>query len=93
MAQKTLIGGTAYSISGGRTMVNGTIYNIKEGKAKINGASRKISFAPEYYALLYTTGDMCFKTWDTNPDINKTISNIFRVYPNKDYHISYQGYQ
>jgi hypothetical protein len=29
MGQRTLIGGTAYTIVGGKTMANSTVYNIK----------------------------------------------------------------
>lgn len=37
MAHKTLIGGTAYEIAGGKTLVNGTVYTIESGKTLING--------------------------------------------------------
>ena len=47
MAHKTLIGGTAYEISGGKTLVNGTAYTIKKGKTLINGTAYGINFDPE----------------------------------------------
>lgn len=37
MAHKTLIGGTAYEIKGGRDLVGGTGYGIKSGKTLIGG--------------------------------------------------------
>ena len=44
MAHKTLIGGTAYGIKGGKTLVGGTSYSIKNGKVLINGAAYNIPF-------------------------------------------------
>lgn len=42
MAHKTLIGGTAYEISGGRTLVGGTGYSIEKGKTLVAGTVREI---------------------------------------------------
>lgn len=44
MAHKTLIGGTAYEISGGKTLVGGTAYEIKNGKTLVGGTAYEISF-------------------------------------------------
>lgn len=44
MTHKTLIGGTAYEIKGGRTLVGGTGYNIKSGKTLVGGTAYDISF-------------------------------------------------
>lgn len=44
MAHKTLIGGTAYEISGGRTLVGGTAYSISGGRTLVNGTGYDISF-------------------------------------------------
>lgn len=44
MAHKTLIGGTAYEISGGKTLVNGTAYSIKNGKTLVGGTAYEIAF-------------------------------------------------
>lgn len=46
MAHKTLIGGTAYEVSGGKTRIGGTAYSIKNGKTLVNGTSYDISFIP-----------------------------------------------
>ena len=43
MASKTLIGGTAYEISGGKTIVNGTAYRITNGKTIVGGTVYDIS--------------------------------------------------
>ena len=44
MAHKTLIGGTAYEITGGNTIVNGTAYSIKNGKTLVNGTAYEVEF-------------------------------------------------
>jgi hypothetical protein len=56
MAHKTLIGGTAYEISGGKTLVNGTAYSIKNGKTLVGGTAYEVAFSKplEEYAI----GDM-----------------------------------
>lgn len=43
---KTLIGGTAYSITGGRVLIGGTAYSIDKGKTMVNGTIYEIAFAP-----------------------------------------------
>lgn len=44
MAHKTLIGGTAYEISGGKTLVNGTAYSIDKGKTLVDGTAYEVGF-------------------------------------------------
>jgi len=44
MAHGTLIGGTAYKVSGGRTLVNGTGYKISKGRTLVGGTGYDISF-------------------------------------------------
>ena len=44
MAHKTLIDGTAYTVSGGRTLADGTSYNVKNGKVLVDGTEYDISF-------------------------------------------------
>lgn len=44
MAHKTLIGGTAYDVKGGRDLIGGTGYAKKNGKALINGTAYSIKF-------------------------------------------------
>lgn len=45
MAHKTLIGGTAYEIGGGKTLVGGTAYSIDKGKTLIGGTAYEVGFA------------------------------------------------
>lgn len=58
MAHKTLIGGTAYEISGGKTRVGGTNYSISGGKTRIGGTNYSISFGPSINPVLNNN------TWD-----------------------------
>lgn len=45
MAHKTLIGGTAYEIKGGRDLIGGTGYSKKNGKLLIDGTTYDIPFS------------------------------------------------
>lgn len=56
MAHKTLIGGTAYEVSGGKCNVNGTAYSIKSGKTKIGGTGYDINFSNEILASELSVG-------------------------------------
>ena len=57
MAHKTLIDGTAYSISGGKALVDGTAYKIKSGKTLVGGTAYSIEFGGGDMATI-TFGDM-----------------------------------
>ena len=48
MEHKTLISGTAYSVTGGRELIGGTGYSIKKGRTLIGGTGDDITFAPPY---------------------------------------------
>lgn len=54
MAHKTLVGGTAYEISGGKTLVGGTAYSIKNGKTLVGGTAYEIGFRPEMATITIT---------------------------------------
>ena len=56
MAHKTLISGTAYSVTGGRDLIDGTGYDKKQGKALVDGTARAITFAPTEYVLTISGG-------------------------------------
>jgi hypothetical protein len=45
MAHKTLVGGTAYEIKGGKTLVGSTAYEIKGGKTIVGGTAYGIPFS------------------------------------------------
>lgn len=78
MAHKTLIGGTAYEISGGKTLVNGTAYSIKNGKTLVGGTAYDVGFAPDIANITvvckdYTGGGFAQIEFD-----DKTYSSIDR---------------
>ena len=45
MAQKAMVDGTVYELSGGKTMVDGTAYTINGGKTMVDGTIYEISMA------------------------------------------------
>jgi hypothetical protein len=45
MAHKTLIGGKAYEISGGKTLIDGKTYKINGGKTLVGGKAYEVGFA------------------------------------------------
>lgn len=47
MAHGTLIGGTAYGITGGKALIGGTAYGISKGRTMIDGTGYDISFGPQ----------------------------------------------
>lgn len=78
MAHKTLIGGTAYEISGGKTLVNGTAYSIDKGKTLVGGTAYEVGFAPSEAIVklkVQNGGNYSSITTATNADIN--IDGVF----------------
>ena len=62
MAHKTLIGGTAYEIKGGKTLVDGTAYSIKSGKTLVDGTAYEVGFAKPVMVTLegYGSISLCY---------------------------------
>lgn len=82
MAHKTLIGGTAYEVSGGKTLLNGTAYNIVSGKTLIGGTAYEIGFGPRWrrYELEIVPG--AYTITGVNSGKDNYVSFISRtVYP------------
>lgn len=50
MTHRTLIGGTAYEIDGGRTLIGGTAYEIDKGKTLVGGTAYEVGFGVPYLA-------------------------------------------
>lgn len=64
MAHKTLVGGTAYEITGGKDLVSGTAYSKKKGRTLVGGTGYDINFKkPTVFSY---TGD-----YNTYGDANK----------------------
>ena len=56
MAHKTLISGTAYSVTGGRELISGTGYDCKAGKTIIGGTAFDVPFGKTEYVLTIRGG-------------------------------------
>ena len=72
MAHKTLIGGTAYEIKGGRILAGGTAYSVAGGRTIVNGTGYDISFGvtwKKYNCDVTTKKD---KYIETTQNIGKT---------------------
>lgn len=56
MAHKTLVGGTAYDISGGKTLIGGTEYEIPGGRTLVDGTGYSITVAVESDCTITISG-------------------------------------
>ena len=75
MAHKTLIGGTAYTVTGGTSMVSGSTYKINQGTALIDGTKYYINFKDDKtYAMFYDNGDLVFQ-YGSAVEEGKTLVN------------------
>lgn len=67
MAHKTLIDGTAYSVSGGKALVDGTAYSVKNGKTLVGGTVYEVGFGGDMATVtIKGTGrnSICYATID-----------------------------
>lgn len=67
MAHKTLISGTAYSVSGGREMIEGTGYAKKKGRALVNGTGYDIPFLSGIPLSTVALGDILMLNENGSP--------------------------
>lgn len=70
MAHKTLIGGTAYKIKGGRDLIGGTGYAKKSGKVLIDGTVYEIGFSS---GQTWRMNDKVYAP-EYGHDVNETIN-------------------
>lgn len=54
MAQKVLVSGTSYELSGGKTLIGGTGYGISGGRTLVGGTGYDIPFTPKPYVVTVT---------------------------------------
>lgn len=54
MAQKVLVSGTSYELSGGKTLIGGAGYGISGGRTLVDGTGYYIAFAPKEYVVTVT---------------------------------------
>lgn len=67
MAHKTLISGTAYSVTGGRELIGGTGYGCKAGKTLIGGTAFTIPFAKDIPLSNITPGAILYLNESGSP--------------------------
>ena len=99
-AHKTLVGGTAYTVKGGKCMVNGTVYSIKKGRTLINGTGYDINFEPDVSLTWYfnqtlsipvSTTSTTFSTRAHYEGGSKTITGIQIINRGDNPNMSYLG--
>jgi hypothetical protein len=74
LSHKTLVGGTAYNITGGKSMVSGTSYDIVGGRTLTGGTGYDISFiAKNPTAMLYSDGSFVVQE-DASIEPGKTLT-------------------
>ena len=90
MAHKTLVGGTAYNITGGKSMVSGTTYSISGGKTMVDGTAYNINFVviPQAYAMLYSDKNLVFQRGN-EVESGKTLVNSYRGFESSSYYGNY----
>ena len=67
MAHKTLISGTAYSVSGGRELIGGTGYAKKKGRVLVNGTGYDIPFSSGIPLSTVALGDILMLNENGSP--------------------------
>ena len=67
MAHKTLISGTAYSVTGGREMIGGTGYAKKKGRVLVNGTGYDIPFSSGIPLSTVALGDILMLNENGSP--------------------------
>lgn len=60
MAHKTLVGGTAYEVTGGKCLVSGTAYSIKKGRTLVGGTGYDVLFSSGRPLNELSVGDSVF---------------------------------
>lgn len=67
MAHKTLISGTAYSVTGGREMIGGTGYAKKKGRVLVNGTGYDVPFSSGIPLSTVALGDILMLNENGSP--------------------------
>lgn len=67
MAHKTLISGTAYSVTGGRELISGTGYDCKAGKTLIGGTAFTVPFSKGIPLSTITPGAILYLNESGSP--------------------------
>lgn len=87
MAHKTLVGGTAYNIKGGKCLVDGTGYSIKKGRTLIDGTGYDVNFVIGLTSMSLIYASTVKKGSTINPTITYSPSNA-NAFKNKTFTIT-----
>lgn len=88
MAQKVLIGGTAYELSGGKALKDGSAYSIKNGKTAIDGVAYDISLSKELSVDMQ--GSFVYTTVSIN-GVSYTSAGVVKAEPNTRVTVTVSG--
>lgn len=87
MAHKTLVGGTAYDISGGKTLVGGTGYSISKGRTLVGGTGYDINFLIGITAVTLNYASSVTIGSSISPSISISPSN-YSAYKSRTFSIT-----
>ena len=73
MAQKALISGTSYELSGGKALIGGTGHDIKNGKVLVDGTVYNIPFTPKAYVVTVTLSEYTYVIYNDTCYSSDTI--------------------
>ena len=73
MAQKVLVSGTSYELSGGKALIGGTGHDIKNGKALVDGTVYDIPFTPKPYVVTVTLSRYTYVIYNDTLYSNDTV--------------------
>lgn len=73
MAQKALISGTSYELSGGKALIGGTGHDIKNGKVLVDGTVYDIPVTPKPYVVTVTLSGYTYVIYNDTLYSNGTV--------------------
>lgn len=73
MAQKVLVSGTSYELSGGKTLIGGTGYGISGGRTLFGGTGYDIPFTPKPYVVTVTLSRYTYVIYNDTLYSNDTV--------------------
>ena len=88
MAQKVLIGGTAYELSGGKALKDGSAYSIENGKTAIDGVAYDISLSKKLSVDIQ--GTFAYTTVSID-GVSYTAAGVVKAEPNTRVTVTVSG--
>jgi hypothetical protein len=80
MAHKTLISGTAYSVTGGRELIGGTEYGISGGRTLVDGTGYNIILSKKTISLTISGAIITGGSYGSYVQVGDTKYNAVRAY-------------